>query len=419
MIGTERAMIDRRVFLKSTGMALVAGGFLPGVFVRMARAGTREGKSTLVVVFQRGAVDGLNVVVPFGDADYYRLRPGIAVARPGKGEDAAIDLDGFFGLNPALEPLAPLYRDGSLAFVHASGSPDTTRSHFDAQDFMEAGTPGVKSTRDGFLSRALDGTTTSSPLRAVSMTQVMPRILAGSRDAIAMPTLGRFGIRGTQSRGEAAASFEGMYADAVAGSLSETAHESFEAMRMLEKADPAAIAPSNGAQYPAGGLGDSLRQIAQLIKSDVGLEVAFADVGGWDTHANEGAGRGQLANQLRGWGSAIAAFALDLGSRMGDVTLVSISEFGRTAKENGNRGTDHGHGNVMTLVGGGVRGGRVYGRWPGLSPSKLFEGRDLAVTTDFRSVFSEVLEKRLGVGGLSEVFPAFDSKRASRLGLIV
>lgn len=188
---------------------------------------------------------------------------------------------------------------------------------------------------------------------------------------------------------------------------------------MLEKADPAGIAVSNGAQYSAGELGDSLRQIAQLIKSDVGLEVAFADVGGWDTHANEGGGRGQLANQLRGWGASIAAFARDLGSRMGDVTLVSISEFGRTAKENGNRGTDHGHGNVMTLVGGGVRGGRVYGRWPGLSAAKLFEGRDLAVTTDFRAVFSEILEKRLGVGELRDVFPGFDSKRESRLGLIV
>lgn len=412
-------MMNRRVFLKSTGVALVASGLLPGVFVRMARAGTREGRSTLVVVFQRGAADGLNIVVPYGEDDYYRMRPSIAVARPGKGDDAAIDLDGFFGLHPSLEPLARHYRDKSLAFVHASGSPDTTRSHFDAQDFMEAGTPGVKSTRDGFLARALDGATpSSSPLRAVSMTQSMPRILAGSADAIAMPGLGQFGIRGTSSRGAASASFEDMYGNAADGSLGETARDSFEAMRLLEKADPASVAVSNGAQYPSGALGGSLRQIAQLIRSDVGLEVAFADVGGWDTHANEGGARGQLANQLRGWGAAIAAFAQDLGSRMGDVTLVSVSEFGRTARENGNRGTDHGHGNVMTVIGGGVRGGRVYGRWPGLAASSLFEGRDLAVTTDFRAVFAEILEKRLGVGDLEGVFPGFDAKRAARPGVI-
>lgn len=411
-------MIDRRVFLKSTGLALVAGGFLPGVFVRMAEAGTRAGKATLVVVFQRGAVDGLNVVVPYGDGEYYRLRPTIAVARPGKSEDAAIDLDGFFGLNPALDPLAPFFRDGSLAFVHASGSPDTTRSHFDAQDFMEAGTPGVKSTRDGFLARTLGGTKSASPLRAVSMTQAMPRILAGSPEAIAMPSLDKLGIRGMASGSAAAASFEGMYAGVVGGSLADTAHDSFEAIRLLGEADAASIPASNGARYPRGGLGDALRQIAQLVKAEVGLEVAFADVGGWDTHANEGGGRGQLANQLRGWSDAIAAFARDLGSRMGDVTLVSISEFGRTAKENGNRGTDHGHGNVMTLLGGGVRGGKVYGRWPGLASSKLFEGRDLAVTTDFREVFAEVLERRLGAAETGRVFPGFERSASGRLGLL-
>jgi uncharacterized protein (DUF1501 family) len=249
------------------------------------------------------------------------------------------------------------------------------------------------------------------------MTQVMPRIFAGSPEAVAMPNIDRFGIRGAASRGAASASFEAMYDGAVAGSLSDTAHDSFEAMRILEKTDPASLPVANGAQYPAGGLGASLRQIAQLIKADVGLEVAFTDVGGWDTHANQGGARGQLANQLRGWGDAIAAFAQDLGSRMGDVTLVSVSEFGRTAKENGNRGTDHGHGNVMTIIGGGVRGGRVYGRWPGLGQSKLHEGRDLAVTTDFRAVFGEILSARLGVDDLASVFPGFDATRAGRLGL--
>ncbi len=402
-------MIDRRMFLKSSGLALVAGGLLPGVFVRMAQAGTAAGKRTLVVVFQRGAVDGLNVVVPHGEAEYYRARPDIAVPRPGSGDDAALDLDGFFGLNPAMAPLLPLFKDRALAFVHASGSPDSSRSHFDAQDFMEAGTPGVKSTRDGFLARALSAAKpeSQSPLRAVSLTQQMPRILAGSSSAIAMANVAQFGIR---AGGESAAvtdSFESMYTGAVAGSMSDTAKESFEALRILKSANAAAIQPENGAQYPQGGLGSSLRQIAELIKSDIGLEVAFTDVSGWDTHANEGAGRGQLANNLRQYANALAAFARDLGSRMGDVTLVTVSEFGRTVKQNGNRGTDHGHGNAMTLLGGGVRGGKVHGRWPGLGQAKLYEGRDLAITTDFRDVFAEILSAKLGVKNMAAVFPGY------------
>jgi uncharacterized protein (DUF1501 family) len=412
-------MFDRRIFLKSTGLALVGGGLLPRVFVRMAGASTlTPSRRALVAIFQRGAVDGLNVLVPFGESAYYAARPTIAVPRPGSGERAALDLDGFFGLHPSLTALHPLFRDGSAAFVHAVGSPDATRSHFDAQDFMESGTPGVKSTRDGFLSRALTASPKAgaSPLRAVALAPTLPRILSGASGAQTIPRLDAFGLRAGAGADDTARSFESLYADTVDGALRATARESFDAVRLVRDANPARRAPDNGAVYPRGPLGDSLRQIAQLIKSDVGLEVAFTDVGGWDTHVAEGGGEGPLANRLRDFGNAIAAFSRDLGSRMADVTLVTLSEFGRTVRENGNRGTDHGHANVMLLLGGGVRGGRVYGRWPGLDAARLYEGRDLAVTTDFRDLFAEILSTRMGVRDLTAVFPGYPCDPARRLG---
>ncbi|MEO8430297.1 MAG: DUF1501 domain-containing protein [Acidobacteriota bacterium] len=413
-------MLDRRMLLKSGGLALVAGGFLPRVFVRMAGAARPASRRVLVAVFQRGAVDGLNVVVPHGEKLYYDARPSIAVPRPGAGAGAALDLDGFFGLHPSLAPVLPLFRDGSAAFIHAAGSPDTTRSHFDAQDFMESGTPGVKSTPDGFLARAVAQRTVEkpSPLRSVAIAPTMPRILTGPAGAISMTSVAAFGIRGGTASGPASASFESMYGDAVSGSLSATAHESFEALRILKSAGSETRAPQNGAEYPKTPFGASLRQIALLIQSDVGLEVAFTDVGGWDTHAGEGGSQGQLGNRLRAYGQAIAAFARDLGSRMGDVTLVTMSEFGRTVRENGNRGTDHGHANVMLLLGGGVKGGKVYGRWPGLDASHLYENRDLAVTTDFRDVFAELLTKRLAVTSLERVFPGYTVDPRKSLGAI-
>jgi len=401
-------MIDRRFFLKSSGLALVGGALLPNVFVRMANAATTKGNKTLVAIFQRGAVDGLNMIVPYGEQAYYAARPTIAVPRPGA-EGGAIDLDGFFGLHPSLASLSPYFKDHSLAVVHAVGSPDATRSHFDAQDFMESGTPGVKSTEDGFLSRAvgLKKESTVSPLRAVALSPAMPRILSGGAGAVAMTNISQFGIRGGAN---VSGGFESMYAEAVAGTLGGTAKESFEAARILKSADPQKLQPENGAVYPNGPLGNSLRQIAQLIKSNVGLEVAFADVSGWDTHAGEGGAQGQLANNLRNFSDAIAAFARDLGSRMADVVLVTMSEFGRTVRENGNRGTDHGHANVMLLLGGGVKGGKVHGKWPGLSSSQLYENRDLAITTDFRDIFAELLTKQLAVPSLKSVFPGYTPK---------
>jgi uncharacterized protein (DUF1501 family) len=256
-----------------------------------------------------------------------------------------------------------------------------------------------------------------SPLRAVALAPSMPRILAGS-GAIAMSNLAEFGIRAGAGSEPLSQSFEAMYDGAVAGTLQATAQESFEAVHIVRANDPASIPPANGAAYPRGPFGNALRQIAQLIKSDVGLEVAFTDVGGWDTHAAEGGNNGQLANRLHDFAQAIDAFARDLGSRMGDVTLVTMSEFGRTVRENGNRGTDHGHANVMLLLGGGIRGGKVYGRWPGLDSSHLYENRDLAVTTDFRDVFAEILAKRMGVADPRGVFPGYACAEEKRLGLV-
>lgn len=368
--------MNRRIFLKTSGLALVGSALTPGVFVRMAQAGTARGKKVLVAIFQRGAVDGLNVVVPHGEKAYFAARPSISIRN-------SIDLDGFFGLHPSMAPLHPYFKDRSLAFIHAVGSPDSTRSHFDAQDFMETGTPGVKTTRDGFLSRALDSQKAKSPLRAVSITPNVPRILAGKADALAINDIASYGVRSEAS------AFEKMYGGAA-----------FEAAKLLR-----GIPATGTAQYPRGPLAQSLRQIAQLIKADVGLEVAFTDVGGWDTHAGQGGSEGQLANNLALFAQAIAAFARDLGSRMSDVTLVTMSEFGRTVRENGNRGTDHGHGTVMLTMGGAVEGGKVYGKWPGLE--SLYENRDLPVTTDFRDVFAEILTRDLGVTNLARVFPGF------------
>lgn len=403
-------MIDRRFFLKSSGLSLVAGGLIPNVFVKMANAATTKGKKVLVAIFQRGAVDGLNVVVPYGEQAYYDARPTIAIPRPGAGEGAALDLDGFFGVHPSLASVMPYFKDKSLAFVQAAGSPDNTRSHFDAQDFMESGTPGVKSTEDGFLSRAIATKKAESPLRAVALSPALPRILAGNAGAVALSNVSQFGIRGGAASGAISASFESMYAEAVAGTLGGTAKESFEAARILKGAEPQKLQPENGALYPNNPLGNALKQIAQLIKSNVGLEVAFTDVGGWDTHTGEGGAQGQLGNNLRQFSDAIAAFTRDLGSRMGDVVLVTMSEFGRTVRENGNRGTDHGHANFMLVVGGGVKGGKVYGKWPGLESQQLFENRDLAITTDFRDVFGELLTKQLGVASMKTVFPNYEPK---------
>jgi uncharacterized protein (DUF1501 family) len=397
------------VLLKDGGLALVSLGFAPQFLARTVAAAGAPRRKVLVTIFQRGAVDGLNMIVPFGERDYYASRPSIAVARPGTAPDAAIDLDGFFGLHPRMSALKPLFDARQLAIVHACGSPDGTRSHFDAQDYMETATPGVKSTEDGWLNRYLHAREheRATPFRAVAMAPQLPRSLQGLAPALAIGQIGQFGIRAGQASEMVQASFEAEYAAAANGVLNRTGRDAFNAVKMLKDADPARYAPENGAEYPRSPYGDALRQIAQLIKADVGLEVAFAETGNWDHHAQEGAGTGQLANRLADFAGGLAALVRDLGDRMADVMILTMSEFGRTVAENGNRGTDHGHGNAMMVVGGGVRGGKVYGKWPGLAREQRYEGRDLAVTTDFRTVFAEVAGAHLGLADTKHVFPGF------------
>jgi uncharacterized protein (DUF1501 family) len=380
----------------------------PRFLARAANAADARRK-VLVAVFQRGAVDGLSMVVPHGDRDYAAARASIAIRPPRGGDaDAAQDLDGFFALHPALEPLMPMWRTRALAVVHACGSPDRTRSHFDAQDYMESGTPGVKSTPDGWLARAV-GTRAapSSPFRAVALGPTLPRILRGDAGAISLASLERFDVRASAEAAVARKGFESLYEQSVQDLLHGTGRETFEAVRMLKSANAARLAPENNAEYPRSRLGQSLRQIAQLVRSDVGLEIAFTDADGWDTHVGQGAEQGQLANRLRDFGASLAAFVQDLGDRMGDVVILTMSEFGRTVAENGNRGTDHGHATAMLLLGGGVRGGKVYGRWPGLARERLYEGRDLAVTTDFRALFAEVAGRQLGITRPAALFPGW------------
>jgi uncharacterized protein (DUF1501 family) len=398
-------MIDRRVFLKSSGLAFLSFGLAPRAFARAVAEGATRRK-TLVVVFQRGACDGLNTVVPYGEDAYRKLRPTIALPAPrGASQDAALDLDGFFGLHPALAPLHPLFRERSLAVVHAVGSPDGTRSHFDAQDFMESGTPGVKSTDDGFLNRVLQVPGAASPFRGVAISPTLPRALRGPAPAVAMASLASFSLRAPATEG----SFEAMYAGAVKDALHGTGRDTFDAMDLLRRADPARNRPAAGVNYPRGAYGEALLQVAQLVKADLGLEVAVVETGGWDHHAAEGGVQGQIASRLRELGAGLAAFHRDLGSRMSEVAVVTLTEFGRTARENGNRGTDHGHASVSLVMGGSVDGGKVHGRWPGLSSDKLYEGRDLAVTTDFRDLVGELLARHLGVIDLSRVFPGHRS----------
>jgi len=412
-------MTSRRVFLKNGAFALVSMGFAPSFLARTAYAqGTRPRAKQLIAIFQRGAVDGLSVVVPFGDAEYYRARPSIAIARPGTSDGAAVDLDGFFGFNPRLAPLKPFWDQHALAIVHACGSPDSTRSHFDAQDYMETATPGVKSTSDGWLNRYLQAQKLEhqTPFRAVALTHQLPRTLQGTAPATAMSQISQFDIRGGQS-GSAGATFESLYAEARDRVLGNTGREAFDGIKMLKGADPSRYEPEHGAEYPRGPFGQALRQIAQLIKADVGLEVAFADVGGWDTHINQGSAQGQLAQRLDDFARGIAALVVDLGDRMSDVVVLTMSEFGRAVNENGNRGTDHGHGNAMMAIGGGIRGGKVYGRWPGLAIDQRYERRDLAVTTDFRDVLGEVVVRHLGVTDPRPIFPGYTINQARFPGL--
>ena len=399
-------MLTRRFFVKGSALVMAGAGSVPGWLGRAA-AGSYGKRKTLVAIFLRGAADGLNIVAPFGDKRYSELRPTIGVGAPNKPQ-GAVDLDGYFGLHPQLEPLKGLWSKQQLAIVEATGSPDPSRSHFDAQDYMESGTPGMKT--DGWMNRALpQPNEQTSPLRAISMGANLPRTLRGERSAIAVGDALQMRLDD-----ESAAVLEAMYAGSRDRQLETAGKDAFSAMKMIRQLTSGNYTPSNGAQYQqAGELGRSLQQIARLIKADAGVEAAFAEIGGWDHHQNE---TGQMFNVVRQLGMALAAFSQDMGDRMEDIVLVTMSEFGRTAAENGDNGTDHGHGGLMFVLGGPVRGGKVYGKWPGLEKEQLFEGRDLAVTTDFRAVLGELVEGHLGQKNLAQVFPGF--KMPAPLGIL-
>ncbi len=399
-------MITRRAFLKHGAMAVVGTAAIPSFLTRAAwGAVSSPANKRLVVIFQRGAADGLNIVVPHAEPAYYAMRPSINIPRA-----QVINLDGFFGLHPSLASFKPLWNQGHLAIVHAAGSPDTTRSHFDAQDYMESGTPGVKSTQDGWLNRTLQAehAPTDSPFQAVALGPSLPRILSGQASAVAVSNVNSFGIAGgNPAAAPLGSTFEAMYAQSVDAVLHGTGQETFDAVKMLKSSDPQHYIPAPGANYPKGRFGDALRQTAQLIKANLGVQIAFTDIGGWDHHVNEGASEGQLGRLLKEFSGSLAAFWQDLGALAAETVVVTMSEFGRTARENGTRGTDHGHANVMFVMGGAVRGGKVYGRWPGLANEQLYEQRDLALTTDFRQVMAEAVARQLGNPRLELVFPGF------------
>ena len=411
----RRNTISRRGFMRNGALALIGTSVIPSFLMRSVYAQqvtARASGKKLVVIFQRGACDGLNVAVPYGEKNYYAMRPTIAIQ-----PKEVLDLNGFFGLHPAMASMKPLYDEGHLAIVHAVGSPDPTRSHFDAQDYMESGTPGLKATPDGWLNRALANepphpsgaaakSAAESPFRAVALGSQVPRTLQGPVPAVALANLQDFSIAGHEPRSaELSDAYQTMYDGSTDALLHGTGQETFQAVKMLKSADPAHYRPAANAAYPNTAFGNSLKGIAQLLKANLGVEAAFSDVGGWDTHQNQGGTHGQLADRLREFSDAIAAFWRDMGDGAEEITLVTMSEFGRTAHQNGTGGTDHGHANVMFVLGGGIRGGAVYGRWPGLETEQLNEGRDLVVSTDFRNVLGEAVYRSIGVKRLDRVFP--------------
>lgn len=416
-------MTSRRAFLKSGGIALfgIGLGGLP-TFVTQAASlieapGLFKKRKTLICIFQRGAMDGLAAVTPFNDAYLKAARPTIMMqASKTLGPNSLIDLDGTFGLHPAMASFKNVFNDGRLAIVHGIGSPNKTRSHFDAQDYMEAGTPFNKGTASGWLNRAVGllGHDAATPFQAVSMTSSLPRSFYGDNASLAINNLQDFNL---QMRGNpggtnmAAKSFEDLYDQTSNNLLKDTGKESFEAIKMLKSVDTKGYKPANNAVYPNTSLGNALKQIAQLIKLDMGLEVAFAESGGWDTHFNQGTSTGIFSRNVNDLSESMMALWTDLGTFQDEVTIMTMTEFGRTVKQNGTGGTDHGRASCNFILGNDVAGGKVHGKMNPLAVENLEDGRDLAVTTDFRSVFSEVANKHLGIKNDKVLFPDWEGKQ--------
>jgi uncharacterized protein (DUF1501 family) len=409
---------SRRDFLSGAaklGVIGAAKSLFPSWMPRLAfrpQAQTSGRGDVLVAIFLRGGIDGLSAIVPYGEgANYYDRRPTLYVPEPGSSPNAAIDLDGFFGLHPSLAPLHNIYTANDLLLVHATGSIDPSRSHFDAMQFMEYGTPGSKTTGTGWIGRHLQSVATQndSPFRAVGMGAMVQNSLRGNVVPLALKSIADFHLRGRADELQRAQAALGqMYGvQAPVDMLGSQARAVFETVDLLGAMSASGYTPENGAIYPEDdhGFGMGLRQIAQLIKADVGLEVACVDVGGWDTHENQGTLDGQFAYLLDTLGKGLAAFYADMGAGMRDVTVVTMSEFGRTVDENASNGTDHGHGNFMMVMGGGAAGGQVYSQWPTLDEMALDESGDLNITTDYRDVLAEIVQNRLGNRAMSDVFP--------------
>jgi uncharacterized protein (DUF1501 family) len=420
-------MQTRRDFLSKAGMVGALGiskALFPAWMPRLAfrpPAQAQAARDVLVCIFLRGGIDGLSAIAPYGEgANYYDNRPTQRLGEPGSGAGAAVDLDGFFGFHPSLAPLKDIYDVGQLAIVHATGSIDPSRSHFDAMKFMEYGTPGVKNTGTGWIGRHLESAAwqNDSPFRAVGMGAMVPSSLRGNVTPLSLQSIANFHLRGREGElKKMQDTLAQLYSvQAPVDDLSKQASMVFETVDMLQQINADGYTPSNGAAYPEDddGFGQGLKQIAQLIKADVGLEVACVDLGGWDTHENQGTVDGFFNTHLNVLGRGLHAFYNDLKDYMPNISVVTMSEFGRRVAENGSNGTDHGHGNFMFVMGGGVQGGQVFARWPGLAPEALNDG-DLQITTDYRDVLAEVINGRLGNAALDQVFPNFT---VSPLGLV-
>jgi uncharacterized protein (DUF1501 family) len=420
-------MTSRRGFLKAGGLALFGIG-LGGVPTFVAQAAEMikapalfKRRKTLVCIFQRGAMDGLMAITPFTDSYLQAARPTLfmSAAKNPNGK-SLIDLDGKFGMHPSMGAFESVFKEGRLAVVHGIGSPNQTRSHFDAQDYMESGTPFNKGTASGWLNRAVGllGHDAATPFQAVSLTSSLPRSFYGDNPSVAISNLNDFAL---QMKGNpmgvniAAKSFEDLYDQTTSNLLKDAGKESFEAMKMLKKVNTKSYKTENSAVYPNSALGNALKQIAQLIKLDLGLEVAFAESGGWDTHFNQGTENGIFARNVNDLSESMMAFWTDLGTMQDDVTVMTMTEFGRTVKQNGTGGTDHGRASCNFILGNDVKGGKVHGIVNPLAIENLEDGRDLKVTTDFRSVFSEVADRHLSIAKDNILFPDWDG---SHIGIM-
>ena len=412
-------MIHRRAFMKSGAMALFATGFggLPN-FIASAASGQKiiqpyKKNKVMVCIFQRGAMDGLMAVSPFADPNLKILRPGLYMS-PLEKEGGLFNLDDHFGLHPAMASLQPFFAEKRMAIVHGVGSPNNTRSHFDAQDYMEAGTPFNKGTASGWLNRVagLMGHD-ATPFRAVSLTNALPRSFYGDNEALAISNLQDFAIqmRNNPMAGKTVSqSFEDLYDQTSSSLLNKTGKESFDAMKMLNVNELKNYQPAKDVVYPQTALGNSLKQIAVLIKMQVGLELAFAESGGWDTHVNQGTTNGAFARNLKDFSDSIAAFWKDLSAYQDEVTVMTMTEFGRTAHQNGTGGTDHGRASCLFVLGNDVKGGQVYQNIKSLAKEDLEDRRDLPVSTDFRAVFSNVAQSHLKLQNSKGLFPDWNGK---------